>query len=372
MRTSQGKIGALFATTALACALSAGSRAQEPVSSIPGIPNNNPRYVTPESANKTKVKASPSGKRYESSKKVWAPTRQSRRTGVVHFGGGTFEKSIAVDPRVTVSLCVTQGGVKINGWSRNEVRVFVKDGSKIGFNIQQKNPRSGSVEWIKVIGFEPGKPAAPRECLWGNEVEIDAPVGAAVSFEGKATNTVVDTIRRISLKNAGGTISIRNVSEGVDAATYQGDVDVENSNGMISLVTTTGNILVFESRPSEVGDIFKARTNGGKISLQNLQHRQVEVNSTTGSIQFVGSLLDGGIYNLQTQKGSLVLEIPPDPPCFLIATYGYGNFNIDVPFKLATENISPGPIKNIKGTLGKGDCKLNLTNINGSIHIREL
>jgi hypothetical protein len=80
-----------------------------------------------------------------------------------------------------------------------------------------------------------------------------------------------------------------------------GDVDVENSNGMISLVTTTGNILVFESRPSEVGDIFKARTNGGKISLQNLQHRQVEVNSTTGSIQFMGSLLDGGIYNLLTQ-----------------------------------------------------------------------
>src|SRR5438128_9018948 len=44
-------------------------------------------------------------------------------------GGDTSEKSIKVDSNVNLSLCVTQGTIKVNGWNRSEVRVFVQDGS---------------------------------------------------------------------------------------------------------------------------------------------------------------------------------------------------------------------------------------------------
>src|ERR1043165_3163765 len=47
--------------------------------------------------------------------------------------GTTTERSIAVDPRVSISLCVHQGQIKINGWERSEVRAFVQDGSRFGF-----------------------------------------------------------------------------------------------------------------------------------------------------------------------------------------------------------------------------------------------
>lgn len=342
MKISLGKIRALFVTAALLAGLCgvAFSQTRTPITVDAPLP-------------------------------IELPSKESIPNVLMHRGGGTYEKSIAVDPRVSVSLCVTQGNVKINGWARNEVRVFVKDGSKIGFSIQEKKPRSETPVWIKIVGFDPVKPKTPKECLWGDAVEIDAPIGAAVNFEGKATRTVVDSVRKITVNNAGGGISIRNIAEGVDATTYQGGVDVENSNGMITLNTTTGNILAFESGPSQVGDIFRARTNSGNISLQNLKHRQVEVNSISGSVQFIGSLLNGGIYNIEKSKGSIELSIPIDSPCFLSATYGVGNFNSELPIKVITENVSPGPIKSIKGTLGKGDCKLNLTNASGTIRIRK-
>src|SRR4028119_1184702 len=33
------------------------------------------------------------------------------------------EKSIAVDAKVNISLCVLEGNLKVNGWDRNEIRV---------------------------------------------------------------------------------------------------------------------------------------------------------------------------------------------------------------------------------------------------------
>jgi hypothetical protein len=56
-----------------------------------------------------------------------------------------------------------------------------------------------------------------------------------------------------------------------------------------------------------------------------------------------------------------------------MATFVEGNFNSDIPFKLAQEDVSsPGPVKTIKGMLGQGECKLNLTNASGLIRLRKL
>jgi Uncharacterized conserved protein len=293
---------------------------------------------------------------------------------VAHGPGGTSEKSIAVDPKVRITLpCVSQGSVKITGWGRSEVRVFIKDGSSIGIRVRQKSPKNDKPVWIAVSNFNDEKsvPVTPSECIWGDEIEIDAPMGAEVVMKGRETKTVVDSIRKASVVSAGGDISFRNIDEGITAVTYQGDITVENSWGGMSLETTSGNIVAFGAGPSDVGDVFKAKTNSGAIALQKLEHRQIEINSISGTIKFDGSLLDSGLYSFGTMNGSISLAVPPDPPCFLSATYGYGNFNSELPIKVSTENISEGPIKTEKGTLGKGDCKVNLTTTSGYIHIKK-
>ena len=297
--------------------------------------------------------------------KVWAQVGPS----------GTTEKSIAVDPRVNISIpCVTEGTIKITGWQRDEVRVFIKEGSPVGFRVKQKSAKSEKPVWIAVASFnkEGNAPPTPTECIWGDEIEIDAPIGAEVTMRGRETKTIVDSIRKAMIVSAGGDISFRNVSEGISAATYEGDLVVENSTGPMNLETTSGNIIAFGAAPGDVGDTFKAKTSGGTISLQKLEYRQTEVNSISGSVLFNGSILGGGSYSFNTTNGSIKLSIPGDTACFVTATYGPGGLNSEIPLKTTTENVTPGPVKTIQGTLGTaGDAALRLTTNSGTILIRK-
>ncbi|CAN5378039.1 hypothetical protein BH10ACI3_BH10ACI3_18340 [soil metagenome] len=307
-----------------------------------------------------------------------APPDRSIRVGrddipQIYRGGDNTERSIKVDSNVNLSLCVTQGNVKVNGWSRNEIRVLVDGGSKFWFKVLQKSTKTGEPVWLMVAAAENKNKYGPSgECIWGGEIEIDVPVNATINIKGRETTTKIDTVRKVNISTIGGDISLRNISSGITASAGQGDITVEESEGSMMLDCTTGNILVFEAGPSEIGDTFKAKTNSGEISLQHLEHRQIEVNSISGSVAFNGELLPGGSYSLSTSKGSIRMSLPAASSCNILATYGYGSFNTEIPIKIATENITEGPIKTVVGTLGKGgDATLKLTSNNGSIGIKK-
>src|SRR5205085_555100 len=104
----------------------------------------------------------------------------------------------------------------------------------------------------------------------------------------------IDSVRKASVQVGGGTILMRNIAQGIVAKTWQGGVTVEESKGPMELETTNGNIVVFEAGPSEIGDTFRAKTNGGMISLQKVEHRQMDVTSITGSVAYNGAILSGG------------------------------------------------------------------------------
>ncbi len=297
------------------------------------------------------------------------------RIALAVVSGETIERAIITDPSVNLSLCVIQGNVKVNGWSRNEVRVLVTDGTKFGFKVQQKSPKSGEPVWIMIAADQGGvgKFGPATECLRGDEIEIDAPVNSTLNLKGQEITTVVDGIRRVSIRSAGGDIAVRNISDGVTAATYRGDLTVEQSSGAMTLENTAGNIVVFDAGPSEIGDILKAKTTSGAISVQKSGHRQLEINSISGTIAYNGEILSGGSYSFGTSNGSIRLTLPQNSACSLTASYGFGAFASELPFKLATENISPGPVMSIVATIGAGgDATLRLITSNGSISIKKL
>ncbi len=285
------------------------------------------------------------------------------------------EKSLKVDANVNVWLpCVSRGTVKVTGWNRSEVRVFVDGGNTFNFTVQEKSPRSGDPVWVKVTGVQPKSRYGPvSECIWGDDIEIDVPVNASVNMRGNEITARIDSVRKAEIRAVGGNISLRNISSGIGAYAGQGDITVEASEGSISLETTTGNILVFEAGPSEIADSFKAKTNGGAITLQGLSHRRVEVNSISGSVAFSGDIRSGGSYNLRTSRGSIRMAIPASSASTISATYGHGSFRSEIPIDISTENDSPGPIKTIVGTFGKGgDSMIRLASNNGSIAITKI
>lgn len=284
-------------------------------------------------------------------------------------GGDTTEKSIRVDSAVNLSLCVTMGTIKVNGWNRNEVRVYVADGNKFSFVVRDKSPKTGDPIWMKVVNADPKKYS---ECIAASEIEIDVPRGATIGIVGKEISTKIESVKKAEVKTAGGGISLRNVSSGIFASSGQGDVMVESSTGPMDLGSTTGNIIVFEAGPTEIGEGFVAKTNSGTVSMQNLTYRQVEVRSTSGSVLYNGVIRPGGSYNLSTSVGSIRMALPGDSALQISATFRSGSFNSELPIKYQTEDVAPGPIKTIVGTMGKGnEATVRLTTNNGSISIRK-
>jgi hypothetical protein len=285
----------------------------------------------------------------------------------------TSEKSLAVDPGVNVKFCVSDGVVKINGWERNEVRVFVKEGRKIGFKVLERNTKTDSPNWVWIMNgnaAEQGR-GPLSNCLAGESVEIDLPVGSIVNMEARTTGATIDTVKSVSVKIIEGSINIRNVKGGVKAETYQGDVMLESSNGQISLQTTTGNIVAFDVNPGEIGDLLTAKTTSGTISLQRVSHRQIEANSISGSVNFNGSFLTGGIYKFKSSNGSIRMQLPEKSSCTISASFGFGTFNYaGMPVEIITENILPGG-KNIVAKIGGGEATVNVTTSSGSIVIRK-
>src|SRR5215211_4500963 len=66
--------------------------------------------------------------------KVHIPTPGEGSPGFFDGDHVTSEKSIVVDANVAIKLCVAEGDLRVNGWRRNEVRVFVKEGRS--FSLQ--------------------------------------------------------------------------------------------------------------------------------------------------------------------------------------------------------------------------------------------
>ncbi len=284
--------------------------------------------------------------------------------------GVTSERSMLVDPNVVVKVCVSEGTLKINGWNRDEVRVFVKNGRKFGMKALEKSAETGKVNWLRVAHLASGPPRTASDCLAGERIEIDAPLGSSFDVSGRDVRTTVDSIRKVNINLLAGAITLRNVKGGINAQTDRGDLMVENSAGTIELGGTTGNIVIVEVSPGQIGDMLKARTQSGQIILQRVDHRQIQANSISGSLLFDGKFLSGGIYNFRTSNGSIRLAIPASSSCTFKATYGFGTFKSEIPLKILTENDTPRA-RTVVASLGEGAAAVSLTTSSGSIDIRK-
>ena len=298
---------------------------------------------------------------------VWSTKRQVRNESDT-----PAEKSVATDAKVTITICVSEGKIKVNGWERSEVRAFVNEGSEVGFKVLQKNRQSEKPGWIQVLGFDPSKSIVGRadECLFGEDIELDVPRNATVNIKSRASETVITSVGKVTVENVGGDIFLSEIAQGIDAKTHEGDVTVEKSGGAITLSSIVGNILAFDVSPSEIGDIFKAKTSNGAIVLQKVEHRQMDVSSNSGSIKYDGAFLGGGQYNFGTQNGSIMLTIPEESSCKVNASYGFGSFNTEIPM----QNVVNPPnvkIRNLSGVIGNGDATVTLRTYTGRIEIKQ-
>ncbi|MCW5962180.1 MAG: DUF4097 family beta strand repeat protein [Pyrinomonadaceae bacterium] len=285
---------------------------------------------------------------------------------------GFSEKAIAVSDKVNISVCVREGYIKINGWNRNEIRAFVSGGTAVGFSVLEKSKSDDHPVWVKILGYDPSVALKNKsdECVAGNVIELDVPFGATVNIKSGESKTSIDSVAKVSVKNVGGDIFLNNISTGIEARTYRGNVTVKNSGGSMTLETTNGNIVAYDASSEAIGDSFNAKTSSGAITLQKVRYRETEVNSNSGSINFAGELLKGGQYYFGSANSLITLILPENSSSKIVAVYGYGSFDSEIPMKdLVREPNSK--LGSLSATLGDGDALLNFKTVTGKIIIKK-
>jgi hypothetical protein len=282
------------------------------------------------------------------------------------------ELKLAVDPNVNIKFCVADGDLRVNGWDRDEVRVFVRSGRKFSFRVLEKDKSTAKPNWVWIAPdmTEERMPEHGSECLTGESIEMDVPRGTTVNMSGRLADTEIDSVRKVSVKVIEGNVALRNINGGIAAFAFQGDLMVDSSAGAITIESTTGNVLANDVQPGQIGDVFRVKTNSGSIALQNVEHRQIEAHSITGSVFFDGKFLQGGIYGFKTSNGSITLKIPESSSLMLKARYGFGSFNSAVPLEYLTE-IKTSAGKNIVAQGGSGGADVTLTTTSGRIRIEK-
>ena len=288
-----------------------------------------------------------------------------------------FEKSIEVDDSLNLSLCVSEGNIKINGWERGELRVFINRGSKAGFKVHNKNSK-GKPSRVTILGYDPTKPKGSDEsqCLSGEEIELDVPVGTNLSnFSGTegGVSVSIQLVSKAIVKVNEGNIQLRGIKEKVFAKTFEGDISVEDSKGNIDLDTTSGSILAFNVAPIEDGDGLRVKTNNGSIVVQSGKHSIIEATSITGLIKFNGAIKSDGQYNFRNTNGQILLEIPKESSCMVEVLSQKGKFSFDkeIPLKILTEEDNPR-VRRLTAQIGGGAATVNLESQSGRISIKKI
>lgn len=301
------------------------------------------------------------------------PPNWSRGKRVENDNDVPFEKSIEVDSKVNIGLCVSEGNIRINGWDRNEIRVFVNRGSKAGFRIVKKNAQNKAA-WVTILGYDPlqDKGKDLDQCLSGDEIELDVPKSSIISrLEGKDVRIQIESIAKAVVRNNEGNVQIRDIAQGVEVKTFEGDISVENSGGAIKLDTINGSILVYNAEPTEIGDMLRAKSNSGSVNLQKVEHSVVEATSISGLIRFTGDIQPAAQYIFNSTSGQILLTIPAASSCQIQILSEKGKFSYDIPLKIITENNLSPSMQKLNAQIGDGEANINLVSPSGRIVIKK-
>ena len=243
-----------------------------------------------------------------------------------HIGGelraNTSSGTVTVnDSNSRVFAQASSGSIRVTN-ARDDVTATVNSGDvkleKVG---GRANARSNN-GWIVI-----------------NDVGSDV---QATSFNDDVTVSNVKGRAVVTALN--GAVNLRGIAEGVKATSVSSAINVSDSKGRIEVGTTSDS-----------------------ITLTNLDSSEIVAKTTSGSVQFTGTLHTDGHYEFESFSGEVILILPPDSNFTLSAKTHSGSVNTEFPVQLS-RNIG-GSL--ITGTVGKGGADVRASSFSGSVRIRK-
>ncbi len=218
-----------------------------------------------------------------------------------------FHRTVSLPSNGRVSLDNVNGNVEITGWDRNEVQI---DAEKKARDQQRLDEAQ--------IEVEAGSDYVKIHTQYPHNHTNNNPASVHYTLH-VPQNAQLD---RISLVN--GALTVQKVTGEVDASLVNGKAHISDLSGEASISSVNGSI------------------EANYASLSNV--REIRLKSVNGSIE---------------------LGLPASPNADVKASTVNGGIKSDFPLTVQGSFVG----HNVNGTLGSGGTRIDLSNVNGSIHI---
>lgn len=228
--------------------------------------------------------------------------------------GQKIERSVAVSPQLTVTLCVSSGRLTVRGWDKNELRVRSSDARQIELRrLDKTKDVSTPATRIDVMVLESTSRINTRaDCQALADVEMEVPVSATVQVQTRDGDISISGVSSAYAGSQNGNIQIARATRVVEAGSIGGSISLKDSSGRINLSSAGGIIEVANVKPSSTDDTLEVGTVSGDIQLQHVSNPKVMAKTVTGNVTMTGPLARSGNYSFTNMTGDVILALPHD------------------------------------------------------------
>lgn len=245
-----------------------------------------------------------------------------------------------------ISLTNVNGTVIIRGWDRPQVyAVYMLGSPRIEIDTEQV-PAQGEADKIQLATH------ILDRTLQGASAQVNytlsVPVGASVE-----------------IRNPQGVVRIDNLSGDAWVQSIGGDIVVSGASGEVSVHTLGGQIEI-----DHVSGSIEASSVTGNLKFIAPASTQIRARTTSGEIDFEGSLPPAADYSMQTWDGAINILCPPSSSFELNAMCMH--CKVYNQLKLSRWNhpdSGPAYGNSLFGMHNEGRATLELTSFKGGIHI---
>jgi len=282
------------------------------------------------------------------------------------------ERTVSADSAVVLTACLGSGSLTVHAWDHNQVRARASDGLQIDLQRKTSDANAEPAAQLALV-IKNAHSKDDGVCLPFGDIELDVPRLASVKLQTREASVTVSGVAKVNVVTQGGTVRVQSATSEVSVRSIGGDISVNDSTAMIRLHSIGGSIDVDGVRPHTTVDSLEAGTVGGDIMLRHVSHQNVRVNSVSGEVNFKSSLAPGGRFKFSSISGRLNLFLPTDSSFRISATLGRGALDTDFPFGSSSVDSrrNRSSIQHLEAVYGGGEALIDLSSLNGSIHLRK-
>jgi hypothetical protein len=226
--------------------------------------------------------------------------------------GEKTERSIPVNPQLTVTLCVASGTLTVTGSNKNELRVR-SSAKVIEFRrLDKARDPLAPASRVDVMVFETATSVKKVDCQAVADVDMEVPAGASVLVQTRDGDVSITGVAAAYAGSQNGNIEIERATKLVEAGSVGGSITLRDSSGRINLSSAGGVVEVSNVKAATSDDTFEVGTVSGDIQLNGISNPKVMAKTVNGTVTMIGPLIKSGHYTFTNMTGDVILGLPHD------------------------------------------------------------